>query len=193
MRALLLIGLAPSLALAADPTQGVQMSVRRGLFTEANIGVMATLGGRDHYSNAQTYLQLGIGYDLGPHVEVAAQFGLGTSAANCFAARQAGQCELADSFTMGFANLTGTYLLPLAERLYLTPQLTAGYSALDPAPVLSSDGRPIRSAANVGGGLGVEYATQLNHFSVGAELVSRFILRTSIVSLAIFPRLKYTF
>jgi len=193
MRALLLIGLAPGLAFAAAPAEGVQMSVRRGLFTEANIGVMATLGGRDRYSNAQPYLQLGVGYDLGPHLELAAQFGLGTSAANCFADRVSGQCELADSFTIGFANLTAAYLLRVAERLYLTPQVTAGYTALDPAPVLSSQGQPIHSAPNLGGGIGVEYATQLNHFSVGAEVVSRFILRTSIVSLAIFPRLKYTF
>jgi hypothetical protein len=193
MRAAVLIALAPGLAFAAAPPEGVQQTVRRGLFTEANIGAMTTLGGRDRYSNVQTYLQLGIGYDLGPHLELAAQFGLGTSAANCFAVRESGQCSLADSFTIGFANLTGAYLLRVAERLYLTPQLTAGYSALDPAPVLSSEGRPIRSAANVGGGLGVEYATQLDHFSIGADVISRFILRTGIVSLAIFPRLKYTF
>lgn len=193
MRAVFLLALSPGLVFAAAPTEGVQTSIRRGLFTEANIGVMATLGGRDHYSNAQTYLQLGVGYDLSAHLELAAQFGLGTSAANCFAARQSGQCELADSFTIGFVNLTGAYLIPLAPRLYLAPELTAGYSSLDPAPVLSSSGQPVRSAPNVGGGLSVEYATQLNHFSVGVELTSRFILRTSIVSLAIFPRLKYTF
>jgi hypothetical protein len=188
-----LIALAPSLALAAVPAEGVQLKVRRGLFTETDIGAMMTFGGRDKYSNAQTFLQLGIGYDLSEHVELAVQFGLGSSAANCFAEREAGRCNLADSFTMAFGNLTVTYLLRLAERLYLTPKLTAGYASLDPAPVVSSDGRPITSGANLGGGLGIEYATQMDHFSIGADVVARFIVRASITTLAIFPRVKYTF
>jgi len=193
MRFVLLIVLLPEFALAAVPAEGVELKVRRGLFTETDIGAMMTFGGQDHYSNAQTYLQLGVGYDVAKNIELIAQFGLGTSAANCFAVREAGQCTLADNFTMGFANLTGAYLLRVAERLYLTPKLTAGYTRLDPAPVVSSDGRPIRSGLNLGAGLGVEFATQLDHFSIGADVVGRFIVRTSIASLAIFPRIKYTF
>jgi len=193
MRLALLLALVPGLAVAAVPAEGVQQRVRRGLFTETDIGAMMTFGGRDRYSNAQTYLQLGVGYDLGEHVELIAQFGLGTSAANCFATRDAGRCALADSFTMGFANLTAAYLVRLAERLYLSPKVTAGYTSLDPAPVLSDGGRPIRSAANIGGGVGIEYATRMDHFSIGADVVGRYILGTSIASLAVFPRLKYTF
>jgi hypothetical protein len=41
--------------------------------------------------------------------------------------------------------------------------------------------------------MGIEYATQMDHFSIGADVVGRYILGTSIASLAIFPRLKYTF
>jgi len=194
MRLALLLALVPGLAAAAVPAEGVQLRVRRGLFTETDIGAMMTFGGRDRYSNVQTYLQLGVGYDLGEHVELIAQFGLGTSAANCFAARDVGgRCALADSFTMGFANLTAAYLIRLAERLYLSPQVTAGYTSLDPAPLLSDGGRPIRSAANIGGGLGIEYATQMDHFSIGADVVGRYVVGTSIASLAFFPRLKYTF
>jgi hypothetical protein len=193
MRLALLLALVPGLAFAAVPAEGVQLKVRRGLFTETDIGAMMTFGGRDNYSNAQTYLQLGVGYDLSEHVELVAQFGLGTSAANCFAVREAGRCALADSFTIGFANLTAAYLVRLAERLYLTPKVTAGYTSLDPAPVRSSGGRLISSAANVGAGLGIEYATRMDHFSIGADVVGRFIVGTSITSLAIFPRLKYTF
>ena len=85
MRLALLLALVPGLALAAIPAEGVALKVRRGLFTETDIGAMMTFGGSDHYSNAQTYLQLGVGYDLGEHLELVAQFGLGTSAANCFA------------------------------------------------------------------------------------------------------------
>jgi hypothetical protein len=193
MRSLLFIALLPTIASAAVPSQGVELRVRRGLFTETNIGVVMTFGGRERYSNAQSYLQLGIGYDLGEHVELAAQVGLGSSAANCFASLQPGQCPLADSFTMAFANLTGTYLIRLAERFYLTPKLSAGYTSLDPAPVLSKDGRPISSAANFGGGLGVEYATQMDHFSVGLDVLGRYIVAASITSFALLPRLKYTF
>jgi hypothetical protein len=33
----------------------------------------------------------------------------------------------------------------------------------------------------------------MDHFSIGADVVGRFIVGTSITSLAIFPRVKYTF
>jgi len=41
--------------------------------------------------------------------------------------------------------------------------------------------------------VGVEYATSMDHFSVGADVMSRFILGPNILSFAIYPRIKYTF
>jgi hypothetical protein len=184
--------LLPAAAIAAAPQEGAPVQVRRGLFTETDIGLFLTVGGDDRYSNAQTYLQLGVGYDVGERVELGAHFGLGASAANCFSGRMTGICPLADNFTVVFLNLSATYLARLAERLYLTPKLTGGYAALDPAP-LNSSGRQVRSGVNLGGGIGLEYATSMDHFSVGADCLVRHILGANISTVAVVPRVKYTF
>jgi hypothetical protein len=179
-------------AAAATPPQGVSLRVRRGFFTETDIGVFFTVGGNNKYSNAETYLQLGLGYDLTERIEVAAYFGLAASAANCFTAQQNGACALSDNFTMTYFNGSVAYLVRLADRLYLTPKVTAGYSTFDPAPAYSKNGK-VTSAPNAGGGVGIEYATQMDHFSVGAEIMVRMAIGPAIGSIALFPRIKYTF
>jgi len=185
--------LVPTLAAAAIPPEGVPLQARRGFFTETDIGVFLTVGGDDRYSNAQTYLQLGLGYDLLPNVEVGAHFGLSSSAANCFSGRTPQGCPLAQDFTVGFVNLSVAYLARLSERFYLAPKITGGYTRLDPAPALSDSGKPITSAANVGGGFGIEYVTSLDHFTIGADVLARWIIGPSISGIAFFPRVKYTF
>jgi hypothetical protein len=54
-------------------------------------------------------------------------------------------------------------------------------------------GHALHSGANVGGGIGLEYATAMEHFSIGADLVFRYVLNARIPTLALFPRVKYTF
>ena len=184
--------LVPTLAAAARP-EGVPLQVRRGFFTETDLGVFLTVGGDDRYSNAQPYLQLGLGYDVAPNVEVGAHFGLSSSAANCFSGRTPEGCPLAQDFTVGFVNLSVAYLARLAERFYLAPKLTGGYTRLNPAPTASESGKPVTSAGNVGGGLGIEYATSLDHFTVGADVLARWIIGPNIWGIAFFPRIKYTF
>ncbi len=93
---------------------------------------------------------------------------------------------------MAFFNLSAAYLVSLAERFYLTPRVTAGYSKFDPPPAFSNS-KGVTSAANVGGGIGVEYATQMDHFSIGLDALARVALGPNITSFAIFPRIKYTF
>ncbi len=194
MRRLLLTSalLSCATSIAGPPPEGVALHVRRGFFTETDIGVFFTVGGNNKYSNAETYLQLGVGYDLSDRIELGAYFGLGTSAANCFAGIQNGACALTDSFTMAFFNLSAAYLVSLAERFYLTPRVTAGYSKFDPPPAFSNN-KTVTSAANVGAGIGVEYATQMDHFSIGLDALARVALGPNITSFAIFPRIKYTF
>lgn len=194
MRRLVLVSALFSCATASagPPPEGVALQVRRGFFTETDIGVFFTVGGNNKYSNAETYLQLGIGYDLSERIELGAYFGLGTSAANCFAGIQNGACTLSDSFTMAFFNLSVAYLVTLANRFYLTPRVTGGYSKFDPAPAYSNN-QAVTSAPNVGGGIGVEYATSMDHFSIGLDALARVALGPNITSFAIFPRIKYTF
>jgi hypothetical protein len=185
--------LVPGLAAAATPSQGVELQVRRGFFTETDIGTFFTLGGDDAYSNAETYLQIGIGYDLSEHLELGAHFGLGANAFNCFAGRTDGQCNATENFTVTFFDVTLAYLVPLRERLYLTPKVAVGYTMLDPAPAFRSGGEGFTNGINAGLGLGIEYATAMDHLSIGADLLVRYIPVANIPTVTLFPRVKYTF
>lgn len=183
-------GLAPQAVVARGPTQGKPLQVRRGFFTDTNLGTFFTVGGNDIYSNAQSYVQLGIGYDLFETIEVGAHVAFGSNAFNCFAGRLGadGSCRRSDAFTVTFFDASVAYLLKMGDRLYLTPKIVAGWTLLDPEPI---DGHT--RGVNIGGGLGVEYATAMDHFSVGAEVLTRYVLGANIPTFAIFPRVKYTF
>lgn len=211
MRKALLFGLmmmmVPAAASAATPSEGVALKVRRGFYTDVDVGAFFTLGGKDAYSNAQTYIQLGAGYDVTENISVSANFGIGASAANCFGDRNpAGLCiapgqtdpntkkpyEVSDNFTVTFLNVNASYLHKLADRLYLTPKVALGYTLLGPEPT-RQNGQPVTSGINAGAGVGIEYATSMDHFSVGADAMVRFIVGPNITSVAIYPRIKYTF
>jgi hypothetical protein len=185
-----------SSVLAATPPEGVEYKPRRGFFTETDVGVFFTLGGENLYSNAQSYLQLGVGYDLTETISLGVHFGLGSSAANCFAGYvpDTDICALSDNFTVAFGDMTAAYHVRLSDRLYLTPKLAAGYTRLDPAPV-DMGGEPGRSihAPNAGVGIGLEYGTMMDHFSVGADFMARYVIGPNIPTFALFPRVKYTF
>lgn len=183
----------PLVGLAATPSQGVEQEVRRGFFAETNIGVFFTLGGADAYSNAQSYLQLGMGYDLSDRLELGAHFGMGANAFNCFVPREEGRCPTSDNFTVTFFNGTLAYLQRVADRLYLTPKVAVGYTLLEPAPVRAATGEAVTRGLNVGAGLGIEYVTAMDHFSVGAELLARYVPVAGLSAITLFPRIKYTF
>lgn len=189
------LALSPS-AFAATPPEGVEFKPRRGFFTETDVGVFFTLGGENAYSNAQSYLQLGVGYDLTEKISLGVHFGLGASAANCFAGYlpDSDICALSDNFTVAFGDVTAAYHVRLSDRFFLTPKVAAGYTRLDPAPV-DGGADPTRSihAPNAGVGIGVEYATMMDHFSVGADFLARYVVGPNIPTFALFPRVKYTF
>lgn len=194
----LLLVLAPGLAVAATPAEGVALKVRRGFFTETDVGGFVTVGGDYGNSNLQTYLQLGVGYDISEVVEIGLHVGIGANASNCFAGLNPknDSCLRTDNFTMTFIDLSGAYLVNLAERLYVAPKVVVGYTLLEPAPVERSDQTPVNSAINAGLGVGVEYATNMDHFSIGFDVIGRYVVGLgSGLNLAVqfFPRVKYTF
>ncbi len=199
--------LLPLWAAAATPPEGVALKVRRGFFTETDIGGFMTVGGDNAYSNLQTYLQLGLGYDVSESIELGLHVGIGSNAANCWSGLNAKEeCIETDNFTMMFLDVTAAYLVKIGERLYLTPKLAGGYTLLEPAPVyeprrqpgaggklVPEDATPINKGPNAGIGVGIEYATSMDHFSVGFDILARYILGPNIPSLQFFPRVKYTF
>lgn len=193
---LLLAALLPTVASAATPSEGVELTVRRGFFAEIDTGAFFTLGGDQQYSNAQTYVQLGAGYDINDLIELGANFGIGASAADCFGGRKipgdtTSDCLSADNFTVAFVDLNAAFLWKVSSRIprfYIVPKFAIGWTSLDPSPVSG-----VTSALNVGGGIGVEYATYMDHFSIGLEVMYRLIVGPNISSMSIFPRVKYTF
>lgn len=201
----LAVVMAPVASWASEPQEGVELKVRRGFFVETDIGGFLTVGGDNDYSNMQTYLQLGVGYDVSEKLELGVHFGLGSNAANCWSGLRTNgiDCIETDNFTVTFLDASAAYLLELAPRFYLAPKVLVGYTRLDPAPIYSPatgpDGKrkegavPLSDALNVGGGLGVEYATSMDHFTIGVDVLYRFIVGPNMHSLQLLPRIKYTF
>jgi hypothetical protein len=187
--------LLPVVAQAATPSEGVPLKVRRGFFTETDVGGFLTLGGIDGYSNFQVYLQLGVGYDITENIEIGLHVGIGANAANCYSSRDAkGTCATTDNFTVLFTDVSFAYLFRIAERLYIAPKVLLGWTLLDPAPAVRGDGSQITNAPNLGLAVGIEYATNMDHFTIGLDwVIGRFIIGPNIFSMQIIPRVKYTF
>lgn len=191
---LLIALMLPTAAFAATPSEGVPLKVRRGFFTETDIGGIVNLGGDDGYSNLQVYLQLGVGYQLTINdakglIPIGFHVGIGANAANCWAGKtNSGVCAASDNFTMTFLSVTGGYLHRLVERLYLGGKAIVGYTLLDPEPVAG-----VRGGLNVGVAASLEYATNMDHFSVGVDVSYRIIIGPNINVFAFFPRVQYTF
>jgi len=192
-----LLAVLPAPASAATPPEGAPLKVRRGFFTETDIGAFNTFGGDDVYSNLQVYLQLGIGYDITENIELGLHVGIGANAANCHAGKDARTmtiCNASDNFTVTFVDLSFAYLFRVAERLYVAPKLVGGMTFLDPAPVTNEAGNPVTLAPNGGLAIGVEYATNVDHFTVGLDVVLvRWIFIANISTHQYYLRVKYTF
>lgn len=186
---------AAPLALAAEPLpmQGTPIRVFHGFFTEVDVGGFFTLGGESGASTPQSYVQLSVGTDLGPQWEVAARIALGSNSFNCFSDVAGGACIDSESFSMTFLEATLGHRFAMGRRLYFMPRLQAGFVSLNPSPARKDDGSSIRGGLAAGAGVGVEYFTALEHFSIGAEVAFRYVPVAKIPSVAIYPRLKYTF
>jgi hypothetical protein len=186
--------LVSSSALAATPPQGVPLQVRRGFFTETDIGGFFTLGGDDGYSNFTIYLQLGAGYQITINegkglIPIGVHVGISANAGNCWSGRTAaGTCPLSESFSTIFLNASAGYLHQVVERFYVGGKVLGGYTLLDPAPVTDVNG-----GANFGVAASIEYATNMDHFSIGLDVAYRFIIGPNISALMPYLRVQYTF
>lgn len=189
--------LVSSSAFAATPPEGVPLQVRRGFFTETDVGGTFTFASPNApgYSNFQTYLQLGLGYQLTLNdgkgiIPIGLHVGIGANAQNCWATvNAAGACTQADNFTMTFLNVSAGYLHQVAPRFYVGGKLLGGVTLADPDPI--GDGKLVRG--NAGVAFSLEYATNMDHFSIGIDVSARLIIGPNIPALMFYPRVQYTF
>lgn len=194
MRPLLAAVLLAAGAAAAVPPEGVPVVARRGFFAQTDLGAFLTLGGDNGYSNLQTYLQLGAGYELelaggAILLPLSLQLAVGSNAQSCWAPRTStGLCLGSSSFTLTFFDLGAGILFRVAERLALGPRLLVGGTLLDPEPRAG-----VRFQLDLGLAASLEYATALDHFAVGVEVSYRLVLGPNISAVAIHPRVQYTF
>ncbi|AKU90570.1 adventurous gliding motility protein CglE [Vulgatibacter incomptus] len=192
--------LVPALASAETPLSGVPTKIRRGFFTETNMGAFFTVGGDSGVSNAQVYLQLGVGYDLlaidDHFLAVGVAFSQGASSGTCYGNRDGTACldsatgeELGDNWSAQTLEASVVYGYQVAPRLLLTARGLGGAAFLEPM-AFSDTKNPVPL---MGGGIGAEYATQFDHFSLGLDVTGKYFLGPNVLGLAIAPRVKYTF
>jgi hypothetical protein len=187
----------------AVPSNGIDEAPRRGTFAEASLGAFATLGGSRTFSNAQPYLGLTVGRDLGGASSLFASVGTGASSNSCFQPAAPGSCAGSDSFGATFLELgasTGTWL---GSRVLLSGKLLGGVTLFAPGPFTQNDGATVRDqviAPHAGAGFGLEYKTHLDHFGIGLDGILRYSLasrpdgsKSGIASLAVLPRIRYVF
>ncbi|HCF61724.1 MAG TPA: hypothetical protein DFS52_27475 [Myxococcales bacterium] len=203
--ALIAATLLAATAHAATPAMGVPQQIRSGFFADVNMGGVFTLGGKSVMtglskpSNAQAYLQLGVGYDVLEFLSVGVHFGLGASAASCFSTvdnRQScvsnvdPKLVMADNFTVSLFSAEVSYRHHFNSRFTLQPRLHLGYGSFDPVPMDGVNGAPVFGVA-----VGAEYATNMDHFSIGLEVDYRFMptLSPMMQVISFYPKIKYTF
>jgi len=190
-----------SAAPTAVPSNGVDEAPRRGTFAEASAGAFATLGGSRALSNAQPYLGLTVGRDLGSSASIFGSVGAGASSTSCYQLAASGSCAASDSFAAAFLEAGASYGTWLARRLLLSGKLLGGLTLFSPSPFTRGAAVPDRSIGpHAGAGLSLDYDTRLAHFAVGLDAIVRYSLatrdeggRTGIASLALLPRIRYVF
>lgn len=204
--------LAPVAASAATPLTGVPTKIRRGFFTETDLGAFFTLGGQGaNPSNAQAYLSLQTGYDVysvkDHFVSIGVGFGMGTSAGACYGASYdpnsaTSPClgaeidpdtgksvVLSDNWTVTSFEGSALYGYQVIPRLMVTVRGLGGVGFIQPQAFEGVE-NPVPIA---GGGVGVEYATQFDHFSLGLDMAGKYFIGPNIPGILIAPRVKYTF
>ena len=189
------------LARTPIPSNGVDEAPRRGTFAEASLGAFATLGGSRALSNAQPYLGLTVGRDLGAASSLFASVGAGASSNSCFQPAAPGSCAGTDSFGATFLEVGASTGAWLTRRLLVSGKLMGGMTLLSPGPFTLGTAVPEQAIApHAGAGLGLEYKTRLDHFGVGLDAILRYSLASrpdggkgGIASLALLPRIRYVF
>ena len=187
---------------ATTPSGTVEQrfNIRRGFFTEGDFGLYLAFGGyntnnpgtgggppKRSTSNIQPYLGITIGYDvvsnesinfsIGPKLGLLLNGGFGRPSAADIADTENVATTHSNDFSIFEAGLAATVSIMMTDRVALAIRVDGGLGATDPNPALWAEESPDAGAfgfgAMFGAGVGVEYFTLLNGFTVGANL--RFV------------------
>jgi hypothetical protein len=126
---------------------------------------------------------LEMGYDLG---QVAALH-LGVYGRQISGTQGSGDSTISTDADVLMLMLGGRFNLATTKRLGFFIKASVGYMLASPEMAKIGDGVEIHAGA------GIEYATQLRHFFVGAEALASYLPAVGGFSAIITPTLKYTF
>lgn len=198
------------------PQQDAPFKIRRGFFAETDLGVYFTFGGRNTndvalpsrgISNVQPFLGITAGYDIvhGPRYS----FSLGVKLAVGYsggagrvtgAEVMMGGTDLttrSSDFAVMEAGVAAGFAYMVSDRLAVTAKLDGGAGIVDPNPKASASDTGaggVSAGGLIGAGLGIEYFTLLNDFSVGLDLrYAQVLAGGSIPSASVTIPIKYTF
>lgn len=164
-------------------------------------------------SNVQPLLALFIGYDLAHTPKYSLAAGVRLAAAYSGGSSRLTQADVdatlpntddrrnlatrANDYGVVQTGLGLSFGYLLSERIALTVKANGGLAIIDPNPAVdatSPDGGKSAFSGIVGGGLGMEYFTLLNDFSVGLDVQFAMIFAAGgIPSLGASIPIKYTF
>jgi hypothetical protein len=201
-----MIALLLAAAVAAVPANGVDEPPRRGTYTEMSLGFFTAMGGSQAFSNAQPYLGMTLGREIGQQTAVFASLGIGAASASCYQVdARSGGCLAADSFGATFVEAGLSYGFPVGLRSLLSLKLVGGFTDLSPGPVRNGTSVPDHLPGfHLGAGAAFDYDTHLDHFAVGIDALLRYTLAKytpsggvpqtlGLPSLAVMPRIRYVF
>lgn len=208
MRTFILAMLLGAAAQAATPANGIDEPPRRGTFVETSLGVFTALGGNVPLSNAQPYIGLTFGRELGAAATVFASLGIGAASASCYQVdARSGNCLAADSFGATFLEGGASYGFRVGLRSLLSFKMVLGFTDLSPGPVRSGGPATVPDhlpGFHLGTGASLDYDTHLEHFAVGLDALIRYTMARytpaggnsqtfGLPSLAVMPRIRYVF
>ena len=124
-----------------------------------------------------------IGYDLG---QVAAMH-LGVYGRQISGTQGSGDTTISTDADVLMLMIGVRFNLATTKRLGFFVKANVGYMVASPELAKIGDGAEFHAGA------GIEYATQLRHFFVGAEVLASYLPAVGGFSAIVTPTLKYTF
>lgn len=171
--------------------------LQRGFYLSSDLGVFMTFGGTQSHSNAQPFLSVKAGFDIGDDLSVQVALSAGYSSGNPISENDlpgAGGREVA-AFGLFNAGAELVAAIRPRERLAIEPKIGGGLTVLSPVPTDPSniDASVGPTHPHISGGVDLKYLTLLTDFTAGVSLTGYFIVGPNIRAGAAAFDVRYTF